>query len=141
MVGGGGASPAIAQQDDPRPVLKVLGQFTAADVPARGPTEPGPTTRTWWDPTTVPSASTLPAPVGSGLAQHPMLYAGEGYNRGRQSLGQTAGNTFDRAATGAERAANTVADKVDDLKDRVDGNPASRPGPDATDSSRRLDGR
>lgn len=68
-------------------------------------------------------------------------YAGEGYNRGRQSLGQTAGNTFDRAATGAERAANTVADKVDDLKDRVDGNPASRPGPDATDSSRRLDGR
>jgi len=26
-----------------------------------------------------------------------------------------------------------LADKVDDLKDRVDGNPASRPGPDATD--------
>ena len=68
-------------------------------------------------------------------------YASEGYNRGRQSLGQTASNTFDRAATGAERAASTVADKVDDMKDRVDGNPASRPGPDATDSSRRLDGR
>ncbi|HET9013539.1 MAG TPA: hypothetical protein VFN38_17070 [Gemmatimonadaceae bacterium] len=68
-------------------------------------------------------------------------YAGEGYNRGRQSLGRTAENTFDRAATGAERAANTVADKVDDMKDRVDGNPSSRPGPDATDSSRRLDGR
>ena len=68
-------------------------------------------------------------------------YASEGYNRGRQSLGQTTANTFDRAATGAERAANTVADKVDDMKDRVDGNPASRPGPDATDSSRRLDGR
>ena len=68
-------------------------------------------------------------------------YASEGYNRGRQSLSQTTANTFDRAATGAERAANTVADKVDDMKDRVDGNPASRPGPDATDSSRRLDGR
>lgn len=26
-----------------------------------------------------------------------------------------------------------LADKVDDLKDRVDGNPSSRPGPDATD--------
>ena len=71
-------------------------------------------------------------------------YANEGYNRGRLSFGnaasgagQMAGDTFDRAATGAERAANTVADKVDDLKDRVDGNPASRPGPDATDSSRR----
>jgi uncharacterized protein (TIGR02271 family) len=27
-----------------------------------------------------------------------------------------------------------TADRLDDLKDRVDGNPASRPGPDATDS-------
>ena len=60
------------------PLLKNLGQFTAADVPERGPTEPGPTTRTWWDPTTVPS--TQPTPVGNGIAQHPMLYAGEGYN-------------------------------------------------------------
>ena len=30
---------------------------------------------------------------------------------------------------------------VDDMKDRVDGNPASKPGPDATDSARRLDSR
>ncbi len=66
-------------------------------------------------------------------------YASEGYQRGR--TGSTAGNTFDRAATGAETAANKVANKVDDMKDRVDGNPASRPGPDATDSSRRLDSR
>jgi uncharacterized protein (TIGR02271 family) len=29
--------------------------------------------------------------------------------------------------------ARGVADRLDDLKDRVDGNPASRPGPDATD--------
>jgi uncharacterized protein YjbJ (UPF0337 family) len=75
-------------------------------------------------------------------------YASEGFNRGRLAFGNTAsgagairGNTYDRAATGAETAANKVADKVDDLKDRVDGNPASRPGPDATDSSRRLDAR
>jgi hypothetical protein len=75
-------------------------------------------------------------------------YAGEGFSRGRLAFGNAAsgagamaGNTFDRAATGAETVANKAANKVDDLKDRVDGNPASRPGPDATDSSRRLDNR
>jgi hypothetical protein len=56
----------------------VLDQFTSADVPASGPSEAGPTTRSWWDPTTAPS--TQPAAIGSGIAQHPMLYAGEGYN-------------------------------------------------------------
>lgn len=71
-------------------------------------------------------------------------FASEGYARGRSTLrnaGDAASNTFDRAATGAEKLANRVADKADDFKDRVDGNPASRPGPDATDSSRRLDNR
>src|SRR3954451_24452697 len=67
--------PALAQD---APLLKVLDQFTAPDVPKLGPPEPGPTTRTWWDPTTQPS--TQPAKPGNGLAQHPMLYAGEGYN-------------------------------------------------------------
>jgi hypothetical protein len=47
-------------------------------------------------------------------------------------------NTGDRAKAGVERAGNKVANAVDDLKDRVDNNPASRPGPDATDSNRRL---
>ena len=60
------------------PLRKVLDQFTSADAPASGPSEAGPTTRSWWDPTTAPS--TQPAPVGNGIAQHPMLYAGEGYN-------------------------------------------------------------
>src|SRR5205814_2481387 len=78
--GGGCVAPGGAQRPQEGPVPKILDQFTAAGVPARGPSEPGPTTRTWWDPTTVPSASTLPAPIGKGLAQHPMLYAGEGYN-------------------------------------------------------------
>ena len=50
-------------------------------------------------------------------------YASEGFNRGRATIG---------------RAGEKVANAADDLKDRVDGNPASRPGPDATDSSRRL---
>ena len=39
----------------------------------------------------------------------------------------------DRLASGARRTGNRAANAVDDLKDRVDGNPASRPGPDATD--------
>jgi len=56
------------------PMLAVLDQFVAPDVPALGPVEPGPTPRTWPDPTSLP---TLP---GRGIAQHPMLYAGEGYN-------------------------------------------------------------
>ena len=51
-------------------------------------------------------------------------YASEGFNRGRSTLGNTGAR---------------VADAADDLKDRVDGNPASRPGPDATDrDSRRF---
>jgi len=41
--------------------------------------------------------------------------------------------TGDRLTGAATRAADRVADVVDDTKDRVDGNPASRPGPDATD--------
>jgi hypothetical protein len=48
--------------------------FSAPDVPRRGPGEPEPTPRSWPEPTSVPK---LP---GYGLAQHPMLYAGEGYN-------------------------------------------------------------
>jgi hypothetical protein len=50
-------------------------------------------------------------------------YAREGFARGSSTL----------AATG-----NRVANAADDLKDRVDGNPASRPGPDSTDSNRRF---
>jgi uncharacterized protein (TIGR02271 family) len=41
---------------------------------------------------------------------------------------------IDRADNAVERGARRAANKLDDLKDRVDGNPASRPGPDATDS-------
>lgn len=64
-------------------------------------------------------------------------YAGEGYNRGRSTLGTAASKT----ANAAETVGNKAANMVDDMKDRVDGNPASKPGPDATDSARRLDSR
>lgn len=50
-------------------------------------------------------------------------YAREGYTRGTSTL---------------RNAGNRVADAADDLKDRVDGNPASRPGPDSTDRPGRL---
>jgi hypothetical protein len=56
------------------PLLGILGQFTAADVPARGPKESPPTPRSW----TAPDMA--PMHPGKGLAQHPMLYAGEGFN-------------------------------------------------------------
>lgn len=49
-------------------------------------------------------------------------YADEGYARGRATFGNVG-----------ERIANTA----DDLKDRVDANPASRPGPDPTDRPER----
>ncbi|CAN5922955.1 hypothetical protein BH11GEM2_BH11GEM2_11100 [soil metagenome] len=62
-------------------------------------------------------------------------YASEGFTRGRSTVGTAAAAT----ANIAERMGNKAANVVDDMKDRVDGNPASRPGKDSTDSSRRLD--
>ena len=64
-------------------------------------------------------------------------YASEGFTRGRSTLGNAASKTANAASTVGNKAANVV----DDMKDRVDGNPASKPGPDATDSARRLDSR
>jgi hypothetical protein len=82
-------------------------------------------------------------------------YASEGFNRGRSTAGSAAartdnamhraagamGGAADRAEAGAEHLGHKVANAADDMKDRMDGNPASRPGPDATDSPRRFDSR
>jgi uncharacterized protein (TIGR02271 family) len=51
----------------------------------------------------------------------------------------SSGTSSHSTSGAADRATNSglgdrLADKADNLKDRVDGNPASRPGPDATDS-------
>jgi outer membrane protein assembly factor BamB len=67
-------TPATSAAATGAPLLPLLAQFTAPDVPALGPTEPGPTPRGWPEPT---SAPTWP---GNGIGQHPMLYVGEGYN-------------------------------------------------------------
>jgi len=56
-------------------LLSLLDRFTGPEVPARGPSEAEPIPRNWPEPDALPSG--LP---GRGIAQHPMLYAGEGYN-------------------------------------------------------------
>src|SRR5256885_1726278 len=70
-----GAATASAS---PSPITDVLEQFTGPDVPAVGPAEAKDeraSVRSWPDPS--PIDATAPGP---GLAAHPMLYAGEGYN-------------------------------------------------------------
>jgi len=65
---------AVAARAAASPLLGVLDQFTAPDVPAKGPAEANPIPHTWQEPSSVPEWP------GNGLAQHSMLYAGEGYN-------------------------------------------------------------
>lgn len=69
-------------------------------------------------------------------------YAKDAYARGRSNMsgGASTSTATGAAAYGAGKVANKaesagrkVANAADDLKDRVDGNPASKPGPDATD--------
>jgi uncharacterized protein (TIGR02271 family) len=64
----------------------------------------------------------------------------EGLNDGRSTGAGLGSAGLGAAGTSgaADRATDSgvldrTADRLDDLKDRVDGNPASRPGPDATD--------
>ena len=54
-------------------------------------------------------------------------YAREGYTRGTSTLGEKSAHAADRVATGLEAG-------VDNIKDRIDGNPASKPGLDPTDA-------
>jgi hypothetical protein len=57
------------------PLMALLDQFTAPDVPAMGPAEIAVPPRK-----AVTNAPPADLP-GNGLAQHPMLYIGEGYNK------------------------------------------------------------
>ena len=56
------------------PLMAQLSRFTAADVPTLSPSETEVAPLKWDQP--IPSG--LP---GNGMAQHPMLYIGEGYNK------------------------------------------------------------
>jgi hypothetical protein len=51
---------------------------------------------------------------------------------------QGAENLWDKTKNAAGNAADKLGNAVDDTKDRVDGNPASRPGLDSTDTTRRF---
>jgi hypothetical protein len=66
--------PSPAAPAGSTPMLAVLEQFTDPTIPKQGPHEAPPIPRSW------PEPASLPAHPGAGLGQHPMLYAGEGYN-------------------------------------------------------------
>ena len=57
------------------PCMGVLDRFTAPDVPAMGPDETLTPPGRWPD---APAPAGLP---GKGMAEHPMLYLGEGYDK------------------------------------------------------------
>lgn len=63
------------QESSATPLMQVLDRFTAPDVPAMGPAEIAVNPL---KPPTQPAPANLP---GNGLAQHSMLYIGEGYNK------------------------------------------------------------
>ncbi len=67
---------SVAADSAPAPALMpVLDRFTAPDVPAKGPAEIDVPDGKW------KNAPTPPNLPGKGLAEHPMLYIGEGYNK------------------------------------------------------------
>ncbi|MEO8416314.1 MAG: hypothetical protein ABI472_21815 [Ginsengibacter sp.] len=58
------------------PLMSLLNQFTAPGAPVLGPAETEVPEKKW--DSSVPVPPNLP---GNGIAQHPMLYIGEGYNK------------------------------------------------------------
>jgi outer membrane protein assembly factor BamB len=74
VIGIGIAAMSFAGDPAPHPLLVMLDKFTAPDVPAIGPSEKPTTLKPIKEPATMP---TWP---GQGLAEHPFLYGGEGFN-------------------------------------------------------------
>jgi hypothetical protein len=60
-------------------------------------------------------------------------FARDAYDRSRSSFTGKADAAFERSKDAVGKAWDKTKQGADDLKDRVDGNPASKPGPDATD--------
>jgi len=70
-----GCHTTAAESSKSTPCMAQLGLFTAPNVPAMGPAETNAPIGGWTNGVTPPD---LP---GKGLAQHPMLYVGENYNK------------------------------------------------------------
>ena len=70
-----GLTTSTAQGPSTTPCMAVLDRFTSPDVPAMGPDETVTPPGRWPD---APPPAGLP---GNGLAEHPMLYLGEGYDK------------------------------------------------------------
>src|SRR5580704_16832736 len=70
-----GCSTNPGQSAAATPLMALLKEFTAPDVPAMGPAETEAPVGKWKN---APTPPTLP---GHGLAEHPMLYIGEGHNK------------------------------------------------------------
>ena len=68
-------SSGFAQRTDDAPLMRLLDRFTASSVPALAPTETECPHR---KPVENPHPPGMP---GKGLAEHPMLYLGEGYKK------------------------------------------------------------
>jgi hypothetical protein len=71
------AAGCATSSSESTPVMRVLPQFTAADVPAVGPEELAIDPPNW----IVSTNDSSPDLPGKGLAEHPMLYIGEGCNK------------------------------------------------------------
>jgi len=69
-----GQNAPAAKPSRSTPLMALLDRFAAPGVPALGPAEIAVAPRKWDQP--IP-----PGLPGNGLAQHPMLYIGEGYNK------------------------------------------------------------
>jgi hypothetical protein len=67
------------------------------------------------------------------VSERPFYGAGVTAAGAAGSVASQAGNLADRAGDAASSLGHRGANAADDLKDRVDGNPASKPGPDPTD--------
>jgi sporulation protein YlmC with PRC-barrel domain len=75
--------------------------------------------------------------VDGNPASRPGPDATDRPNYGTGMAGDAA-RSGNRIADATEHGAHRAGNALDDLKDRVDGDPASRPGPDATDRPGRL---
>src|SRR5215469_2054528 len=66
--------PAFGADVPSSPMLAILNRFVVPGIPRQGPSEGDPAPINW------PVPESLPQRPGRGLAEHPMLYVGEGHN-------------------------------------------------------------